>query len=70
MEFNSTDVEIEKRADQIFDSLDDYAKFSLWQHGTAFTTYEDLGEDICAVLNRRARAWRAYQEKVGGFNCK
>lgn len=70
MEFNSTDVEIEKRADEIFDSLDNYSKWCLAKEGTAFTTYEDHGQDVCAVLTRRARAWMCYQEATKGFNCK
>lgn len=62
--------EAEARADQIFDALDDYSKWCLAQNGTAFTTYEDHGEEVCACLSRRARAWKCYQVTTGGFNCR
>ena len=53
------EAEAEKRADEIFDNLDDYSRGSLALHGTAFTTYEDEGDQVCKCLERRARAWRA-----------
>jgi hypothetical protein len=56
---DQADQEAERRADLIFDELDDYSKGVLAQQGTAFTTYEENGEEVCAALNRRARAWRA-----------
>ena len=70
MKFDSTDVEIERRADMVFDGLSDFEKFSLWRDGTAFTTYERLGDEVCAVLKRRARAWWCLQVTNGGFNAR
>lgn len=61
--FDSSDVEAESRADAVFDALGDYERGQLAAFGTAFTTYEGLGDDVCACLNRRARAWRC---SVGG----
>lgn len=49
----------QKKADKVFDALDDYGKGQIAAYGTAFTTYEDLGENVCRWLNARANAWRA-----------
>ena len=51
----------QSRADEVFDSLDDYGKFELARCGTAFTTYEELGDNVCSWLNARARAWLCSQ---------
>ncbi len=56
-EFSSADAAAEAQSDIVFDGLDDYARLCLAEHGTAFTTYEDLGDDVCKCLERRARAW-------------
>ena len=45
------------KADEIFDELDDYGRWTLYTGGTAFTTYEDYGPEVCAFLNARARSW-------------
>lgn len=55
------DGQAQRRADEIFDSLDDYDRVCLAQLGTAFTTYEDEGGDVCAWLNSRAHSWRCAQ---------
>lgn len=67
---NTTDVIAEQTADKIFDGLDDFSKWSMAKEGTAFTSYEDYGDEVCAVLARRARAWYCYQIATNGFNCK
>jgi len=59
-----------EEADKIFDALSDYGRWRLSREGTAFTTYEEHGEDVCAALNHRARVWYAYQVETGGFNCR
>jgi hypothetical protein len=66
MEFDAVDVEVERRADEVFDPLDDYARDQLCSWGTAFTSYEGLGEDVCAALMRRARAWRVAKDTMKG----
>lgn len=57
MTFDSTDVEIEKRSDAVFDSLNAYERSEIVRCGTAFTTYEEHGDEVCAALERRCRAW-------------
>lgn len=49
----------QRRADEIFDALNDYERGVLAQQGTAFTIYEEEGDEVCAWLNARARSWRA-----------
>lgn len=49
----------QQRGNEIFEALDDYGRGQLAIWGTAFTTYEDEGDEVCAQLNERARAWRA-----------
>lgn len=56
--FDSTDAEVERRADLVFAGLDAFAINNI-AFTTAFTTYEDLGDAVCAALERRARAWVA-----------
>ena len=60
--FDSTDVEAERRSDEVFDKLDVYERFEIVRGGTAFTTYEELGDDVRACLERRCRAWFAARE--------
>lgn len=57
--FDSTDVEVEKRSDAILDKLGAFARSEIVRTGTAFTTYEEHGDDVCAALERRCRAWYA-----------
>jgi hypothetical protein len=63
--FDSADVEAERRSDEVFDKLDVYERFEIVRGGTAFTTYEELGDDVRACLEsleRRCRAWYAARE--------
>ena len=46
-----------QRADEVFDALSDFEKLSLHRDGTAFTTYEDLGDLVCGWLQHAARVW-------------
>jgi hypothetical protein len=39
------------KARAIWDSLDLYGQFQVARWGTAFTTYEDEGDDVCRELN-------------------
>lgn len=55
------------KADEVFDALDDYSKGQLAALGTAFTTYEDLGDNVCRWLNARANSWRAAQMTRAGL---
>lgn len=48
-------------ADAIFEALGTYERGQLAALGTAFTTYEDLGDNVCKWLEARARSWRASQ---------
>jgi hypothetical protein len=41
-----------------FESLSDYEKIELCRWGTAFTTWENKGDDFCAALKHRANVWR------------
>ncbi len=47
-----------ERATEVFEALDEYGKGQIAAWGTAFTTYEDEGEDFCLRLNELADAWR------------
>lgn len=58
--------EAQKKADEVFDALDDYARLEIVRCGTAFTSYEDLGDEVCAWLNARARSWYAARETRAG----
>jgi len=49
----------ETRAEAIFAELDDYGRTQLCRWGTAFTTYEDEGDEVCVALRAKADAWRA-----------
>lgn len=39
-----------ERAEEIFAGLDEFARWSIRMGGTAFTTYEDEGDDVCRHL--------------------
>jgi hypothetical protein len=45
----------------MFDSLDWFGRWCIHTGGTAFTTYEDEGEEFCAELNRLVDAWAVEQ---------
>lgn len=62
MEIEEGDVEAEKAADEVFKNLDNFARSEIVRGGTAFTTYEELGDHVCRCLERRCRAWYAATE--------
>ncbi len=43
----------------VFEVLDTYERGQIAAWGTAFTTYEDFGDEVCAELNQLANRWRA-----------
>jgi len=50
-------------ARQTFDELDWFSRWCIWQGGTAFTTYEDNGEEYCAELRKLVDAWAAAEKQ-------
>ena len=62
--FDSSDVEAERRSDEIFETLDALQRFEIVRAGVA--RLEDDEEawsaDVCACLERRCRAWWAARE--------
>lgn len=46
-------------AAQYFATMDQYERWCVYMGGTAFTTYEDNGEQFCRDLNELCRSWHA-----------
>jgi hypothetical protein len=70
MNDSERDYASETKGDSIWDALDDYEKGEIVRWGTSFTTYEDLGAEVCAQIMHRARAWHvteyAKQQRARG----
>jgi hypothetical protein len=60
----------EQVASEVFDSLEYYERGQLAAWGTAFTTYEDYGDEVCEILKRKAMAWRHLEEMLDAFKPK
>ena len=45
-------------AEEVFNSLDFYSRWTIATGGTAFTTYEELGPTEEKRLNELVKAWR------------
>lgn len=52
-------------AQSLFDELDPYGINCITAYSTAYTDYEDHGEEVCRILEQLCRAWTKanYDEK-------
>lgn len=69
--FDSSDVEAERRSDEVFNKLDVYERFEIVRVGTAFTkssatTFARVLKGVAALGSRRGR--RSHEEYRPGFD--
>jgi hypothetical protein len=67
MQFDSTDVEVEKRSDEVFETLDIFSRLEIVRAGCVRLEDDEeaLSEDVCRALVRRCRAWYAANTPEG-----
>lgn len=59
----AADKQAQQKAEEIFEGLSNFERNQLHVWGTAFTTFEDHGDDVCAWLRHIARRWMVSQER-------
>ena len=67
--FDSTDVEAERRSDEVFDKLDVYERFEIVRPTkSSATTFARVWKGVAALGSRRGR--RSHEEYRPGFDAR